>query len=76
MSNFCLSGEVIHFCHILRQDSGPLDYPLFLSAAARTSVCSIKGQPFIIKKDSFVFSTLPAPFQDQIQHFYGKLQSF
>jgi len=40
------------------------------------SICSIKGWPFIIEKDSFVFSTLPARFQDQIQHFYGKLQSF
>lgn len=40
------------------------------------SICSIKGWPFIIEKDSFVFSTFPARFQDQIQHFYGKLQSF
>lgn len=40
------------------------------------SICSIKGWPFIIERDSFVFSTLPARFQHQIQHFYGKLQSF
>lgn len=50
--------------------------PLFLSSLAHFSVCSVKGCPFIIEKDSFVFYTLSARFQDQIQHFYGKLQSF
>jgi len=36
------------------------------------SICSIKGWPFIIEGDSFVFSTLQARFQHQIQAFLWK----
>lgn len=50
--------------------------PLFPDCGTYFSICSIKGWPFIIEKDSFAFSTLPARFQHQILHFYGKLQSF
>lgn len=42
------------------------------------SIGPIKGWPFIIERDSSVFFSPPFPVRlhDQIQHFYGKLQSF
>lgn len=57
---------------VLSQQSSPV--PQF--CGAYFTICSVKGCPFIIEQDSFVFYTFSTRFQDQIQHFYGKLQSF